>query len=277
MTARRACCVLALLAAAAPSRAAAQTDVRADVIISNRHIWRGINRVSGWVGRLQGSGSVRLGPGAVGAGVSEIREVFGAAEGNPTEVGLDRHGLGERNWWAEYQFPAGPVTIGAGAVHYTYHGTAGLGGRSRNDNTTEVFATVELTRTYLSPAVTAFWDVDRTRGLYLEASGRLPILGWPFPPEVFGYLDGALGFSAGEDADPARPGELSYYADNGFTHAQVGLSVDVKRTTHLALGGGVRFTAGIDERAKRGADGRDRWLFATVWAGATLGIGLPDR
>ena len=278
MTARQTSCLLALIVAtAAPCGALAQGDLRADLVIGNRHVWRGINRVSGWVGQAQGSGSLRLGRGAIGAGVSEYREVFRAAEGNPTEVGLDRRGLGERNWWAEYRLPVGPVAIGGGAVHYTYHGTPALGGRSGNDNTTEVFATVEVTRTYLSPALAAYWDVDRARGLYLEASGRIPILGWPFPPEVFVYLDGALGFSVGEDPDPARPADLSYYSGDGFTHAQLGLSVDVKRTSRVALGGGVRFTAGIDDLAKRGADGRDRWLFATLWAGVTLGVGLPDR
>jgi hypothetical protein len=277
VTAHRAWCLLALLAATTtPHGALAQGDARVDMVIGNRHLWRGINRVSGWVGQVQGSGSLRVGPGGIGAGVSEIREVFRAAEGNPTEAGLDRRGLGERNWWAEYRLPVGPVALAGGAVHYTYHGAEALGGRSRSDNTTEVFASAEVTRTYLSPALAAYWDVDAARGLYLEASGRIPLLGWPFPPEVFGYLDGALGFSVGEDPDPARPGELSYYADDGFTHAQVGLSVDVKRTAQMALGGGIRFTRGFDRLARRGADGQDRWLFVTFWAGGTLGIGLPD-
>jgi hypothetical protein len=276
VTVRSTWCLLALLATT-PLPVAAQADVRADLTLGNRHVWRGINRVSGWVGQIQGSGSLRVGPGGVGVGVSEIREIFRAAEGNPTEVGRGERGLGERNWWAEYRLPVGPVTVGGGAVHFSYHGAAALNGRSDDDNTTELFATVEVTRTYLSPALAAYWDVDAVRGLYLEGSGRVPILGWPFPPEVFGYVDGALGLSLGEDPDPARPGDLSYYAKDGLTHAQLGISVDVKRTTHIAVGSGVRFTFGIDDRAKRGADGRDRWMFITWWVGATLGLGLPTR
>jgi hypothetical protein len=278
MRGRQGSYLLVLLAAVAmPSPALAQRDVRLDLVFANRHIWRGINRVTAWVGQVQGSGSLPVGPGGLGAGVSELREAFEAAEGNVTEVGRGRRGLGERNWWAEYRLPIGPTAISGGAVHYTYHGTADLRGRGRENNTTEVFAAVEVTRTHLSPMLAAYWDVDAARGLYLEASGRVPILGWPWPPEVFGYLDGALGFSAGLAADPDRPDDLSYYAGDGFTHAQVGLSVDVKRTSRVAFGGGVRFTRGFDGRAKRGADGRDRNLFVTLWAGATLGLGLPER
>lgn len=278
MRAHRQAYLPALLAAlAVPSAVPAQSDARMDVVVANRHIWRGVNRATAWVGQVQGSGSLRVGPGALGAGVSELREMFEAAAGNVTEVGQDRRGLGERNWWAEYRFPVGPVSIGGGAVHYTYHGAANLRGRGPENNTSELFLAAELTRTDLSPMLAAFWDVEAARGLYLEASGRAPLLGWPWPPEVFIYLDGAFGFSAGLDPNPGRRGELSYYADAGFTHAQLGLAVDVKRTSHVALGGGFRFTRPFDASARGGADGRDRSLFLTLWAGATLGSGLPKR
>jgi hypothetical protein len=273
----RACGLAAALALAVSGRTAAQAEVRADLLVANRAVWRGVNRVSGWVAQLQGSGSVRLGPGALGAGVYESRELFEAGEGNATEVGLDRRGLGERNWWAEYRLPAGPLDLAAGATHYTYHGSAALGGRPPAGNTTEIYLLAEAQGTYLSPALAAHWDVDRVRGVYLEASGRLPLLGWPFPPEVFVFLDGALGLSLGEDADAARPADLAYYDGDGLTHAQLGLSVDVKRTRLMAFGGGLRFSAGLDDAARRGADGRERDLFVTVWLGATIGAGLPIK
>ncbi len=277
MSWRRTGGLAASLALGLPGVLPAQADVRADLLAANRYVWRGINRVTGWNAQLQGGGSVGLGPGVLGAGVHEVRELFEAAAGNRTEVGLDRRGLGERSWWAEYRVPAGPVDLAGGAVHYTYHGTAALGGRSRDDNTTELYLAAEARRTYLSPMLAAYWDVDRVRGVYLEASGRLPLLGWPFPPEVFVYLEGALGLSVGEDPDPERPGDLAYYDGDGFTHAQLGLAVDLKRTSRLAFGGGVRVGAGFDEAARLGADGRERDLVVTLWMGATVGAGLPAR
>jgi len=271
------CWLLGLLAASAPRPLRGQADARADLLVSDRYAWRGINRATGWVARLHAGASARLGPGVLGIGAMEVRELFDAGSGDLTNVGSGRRGLGERNWWAEYRLPVGRVDLAAGAVRYTYHGEPALGGRPSGDNTTEVYATVEAGRTYLSPALSAYWDVDRVRGVYLEASGRLPILGWPFPPEIFGYLDGAVGLSLGQDPDPARPGDLAYYDGDGLTHAQLGISMDLKRTANVAFGGGVRFGVGLDDRARLGADGRTRDLFVTVWFGATVGAGLPVR
>ena len=271
------CCLMGLQAAGAQRELSAQQDVRADLLVSNRYVWRGINRVTGWAAQLQLGASTRLGPGTLGAGVVEVRELFKAGSRDLTEVGVGRRGLGERNWWAEYRLPTPRVDLAAGAVRYTYHGEATLGGRSPADNTTEVYVAMEAPRTYLSPALAAYWDVDRVRGAYLEASGRLPILGWPFPPEIFAYLDGAVGLSVGEDPNPARPADLAYYGGDGPTHAQLGLSVDLKRSANVAVGGGLRFAVGLDDLARLGAGGRERNLFVSFWLGATLGAGLPAR
>jgi len=268
---------VAMLAGGWPAPLPGQADVRADVMLANRHAWRGVNRVTGWVLQLQLDGSARIGPGALGLGVVQIQEPFRAERGDLNEAGRGRGGLAERNWWAEYRVPAGSLDLSAGYLRYTYHGDSARGGTPGGHDTGELYAGVEARRTYLSPALTAFWDVDRVRGLYLEASGRLPLLGWPFPPEVFVYLDGALGLALGEDPDPSRPADLFYYRSDGPTHLRLGLSADVKRTANLALGGGVRATVGLDDAARLGADDRLRDLFITGWLGVTLGARLPER
>lgn len=269
--------LLAIVAIGIPAPLRGQADIRADLLFANRHAWRGVNRVTGWVLQVQLDGSAQLGPGALGAGVVQIQEPFKGKRGDLNEAGQGRGGLAERNWWAEYRLPAGSLDLSAGFLRFTYHGNAARGGVSGEDDTSELYAALEARRTYLSPALSAYWDIDRVRGVYLEGSGRLPLLGWPFPPEVFIYLDGALGLAFGEDPDPGRPADLFYYSGDGPTHARLGLSADVKRTEHLAFGGGVRATVGLDDAARLGADGRSRDLFVTAWLGVTLGARLPDK
>jgi hypothetical protein len=269
--------LLAIMAAGWPASLLGQADIRADAMFATRHAWRGVNRITGWTLQMELDASARLGPGALGLGVVQIQEPFRAERGDLNEAGRGRGGPAERNWWAEYRLPVGELDLSAGFVRFTYHGHSSRGGVSAEDDTGELYAAVEARRTYLSPALSAYWDIDRVRGAYLEASGRLPLLGWPFPPEVFAYLDGALGFAVGEDPDPSRPGDLFYYRGDGPTHVRLGLAVDVKRTPNLALGGGIRGTVGLDDAARLGADDRLHDVFFTLWIGATFGARLPDR
>lgn len=251
--------------------------LRLDPTIANRHLWRGVNRTTGWVGQIQLAAVVPLGPGALAAGVFENRELSRAGAGDLTEVGLGRKGLGERDWWLEYRTRVGSQEIFAGLTRYTFHGNQQLGGRSSADNTTEVSLGAQSKLTYLSPALALHWDVEKVGGMYLEASGALPLLGWPFPPPVNVYLDAALGLSFGQGPDAAHPQHLAYYAGDGFTHVATGLSVDLRQGEHFTTGIGARVQAGIDDEAHRGSNGRRRNLFVSCWVGTTLRLGRLPR
>jgi len=247
--------------------------LRLDLTAVNRHLWRGINRTTGWVGQIDLATVASLGPGAFAVGVFESRELSRAGAGDLTEVGVGRKGLGERDWWLEYRMPVGSQEIFAGLTRYTFHGDQQLAGRPSGDNTTEVSLGAQSKLTYLSPALAVHWDVEKVEGIYLEASGALPLLGWPFPPPVNVYLDAALGLSFGQGPNAAHPQQLAYYAGDGFTHLATGVSVDLRQGEHFTAGIGARVQAGIDDEAHRGSNGRRRNLFVTYWLGTTLRLG----
>jgi hypothetical protein len=250
--------------------------IRADLTLANRHLWRGINRTNDWVAQGQLAALAPLGQGAIAVGVFETRQIGETGAGNLTEVGLGRRGLGERNWWLEYRKPVGIFELFVGATRYTFHGDRQLGGRSSADNTTEISFGTQAKLTYLSPALAAHVDVDRVDGLYLETSAAIPLLGWPYPPQVNIYLDGVLGLNLGQSPDLGDADELSYYAGDGFTHFALGLSVDLHQSRLFTAGTGVRVHAGIDDAAQLGSNGQRRNLFFTYWLGTTLRAGwLP--
>jgi hypothetical protein len=267
--------LLALFAGIAQPLAA--QVLRADVIAANRHIWRGVNRTTRWISQMQVATMAPIGRGAVAVGVFENRELGESGPGDLTEVGRTRKGLGERDWWIEYRRPLGSQEIFTGVTRYTFHGDRQLGGRSPADNTTELSFGFNTKLTYFSPTFVAHWDVDRIQGVYLEASGVLPLLVWPFPPQVNVLLDAGVGLSLGQGPDPAHPEQLTYYAGDGFTHISTGLSVDLHQGERFSTAIGARLQAGIDDRARLGADGRRRNLFVAYWLGTTLRLGGPER
>jgi hypothetical protein len=266
--------VLSILAVgAAPLGAQA---LRMDLTGANRQVWRGVSRTSDWVGQLQLAAVIPLGPGAFAAGVFESRQIRETRPGNLTEVGQGRKGLGERNWWLEYRRSVGILEIFAGATRFTFHGDPALGGRSPADNTTEISFGLQAKVAYLSPVLAAHLDVDRVDGLYLEASGAVPLLGWPYPPPLNLYVDGSLGLNFGQGQNPNDIGQLAYYAGDGFTHLAVGLSADLHQSELFTAGTGVRVHIGIDDQAHVGFNGRRRNFFVTYWLGTTLRPGrLP--
>ena len=251
--------------------------LRADVMAANRYLWRGVNRTNRWVSEAQVAALTPLGRGALAVGVFETRELGKSGRGDLTEVGRSRKGLGERDWWLEYRRPVGSQELFAGVTRYTFHGDRQLGGRSPADNTTELSFGFNAKLTYFSPTLVAHWDVDRIQGVYLEAAGALPLLAWPFPPQMNVYLDAGVGLSLGEGPDPAHPEQLAYYAGDGFTHIETGLSVDLHQGERFTTAIGARFQAGVDDRAHVGADGRRRNLFVAYWLGTTLRLGRLFR
>jgi hypothetical protein len=259
--------VLLLTPVATPLGAQA---LRADLTVMNRHLWRGINRTSDWVGQLQLAAVAPLGRGAFAVGVFESRQLRETRPGNLTEVGQGKKGLGERNWWVEYRRPVGILEIFAGATRFTFHGDSQLGGRPPADNTTEISFGLQAKVAYLSPALAAHIDVDRVDGLYLEASAAVPLLGWPYPPPLNLYVDGSFGLNLGQGPDARDVGELAHYAGDGFTHLAVGLSVDLHQSELFTTGSGVRIHVGMDDQAHLGSNGRRRNLFFTYWLGTTL-------
>jgi hypothetical protein len=250
----------------------AQT-LRGDLTAANRYIWRGINRTTTWVLQPGAAAAIPVGRGGLALGVFESRELGHADPEDLTEVGHGQKGLGERDWWLEYRRPVGSQEMFLGITRYTFHGDQALGGRSSAENTTEIGLGFKAKLTYPSPTLVAYWDVDQVKGLYLEASGAVPLFAFPYPPPLNVLLDAAVGLNFGEGPNPDHPEENAYYAGDGFTHFTLGLSVDLQRTQNLTFSTGARLLAGIDENAKQGEGGQSHGLFLSFWLGTTLLLG----
>ena len=248
-------------------------SLRADLTMANRYLWHGINRTTNWVAQMDAAASTAVAGGGMAVGVFENRELVESEAGQITQVGIGEHGLGERDFWLEYRRAVGSQEVFLGATRYTFHGDSTLGGRSAAENTTELGFGFRARLTEFAPALTAYWDVDRVNGWYLEGSAAAPLLAWPYPPQINVLLDAALGLNFGEGPNVDHPDEAAHYSGNGFTHFALGLSVDLQHGSRLSSNLGVRVQAGIDQAAKIGAEGRSRSAFATYWIGGTLRLG----
>lgn len=214
---------IALLIAPAAS---AQVTVGADLGIHSAYVWRGLTLTSKPVAQpdlwlslpVGGSGAVTVGAwGNVELGkydgADEISE--GGGEGGPD--------LTEFNWWAEYAHAFGQAEFTLGAVGYIYPNDLGL---TSDANTIEIYARLGLSHT-LSPRLSAYYDVDKIKGLYLEGS-----LGYDVPvSENFSISLGVLaGLNAGQGINQDDPNESANFFENGLTH------VDLSAGTEFAAG-----------------------------------------
>jgi hypothetical protein len=153
--------------------------------------------------------------------------------------GLSAFNLAEFDWWGEVSYPVGKATLTGGATGYIYPNkvdnqpatfvpTTGL--LTKANNTVEIYGKIAAD-VPLSPKLALWYDVDKIKGLYGEASLSHTVQA----SEKVGINLGALlGFNAGQDADLDANGdpqaEFFNFADNGVTH--------------LDLSAGVPFTAG---------------------------------
>jgi hypothetical protein len=206
--------------------ASAQVTVGADLGIHSAYVWRGLTLSSKpvaqpdlWLSLPVGaSGSVTVGGwGNVELGkydgTDEISE--GGGEGGPD--------LTEFDWWAEYAHSLGQAELVVGATGYIYPNDLGL---TSDANTIEIYGRLGLANV-LSPRISAYYDVDKIKGLYFEGS-----VGYDVPvSETFAISLGALaGLSAGQGVNEDDLNESFNFFENGLTH------VDLSASTEFAAG-----------------------------------------
>ena len=209
-----------------PPAASAQVTVGADLGIHSAYVWRGLTLSSKPVAQpdlwlslpVGGSGAVTVG----GWGNVELGKYDGAdeiSEGGG-EGGPD---LTEFDWWAEYAHSFGQAELVFGATGYVYPNDQGI---TSDANTIELYARLGLANV-LSPRLSAYYDIDKIKGLYLEGT-----IGYDVPvSESFTISLGALaGLSAGQGINEDDPSESAYFAENGLTH------IDLSAATEFAAG-----------------------------------------
>jgi len=264
------------------SRAAAQVSARADVSVGGRYVWHGISRSAGLVAQPAVAVGLRVRRLSLESGAVLHYELDRASAGELSETGAGGRRLGEEDLWGRALVVFGPTRVHLGVVRYNFRGDTAQGGVGPARNTTEVFASISTTSRYLNPTFEAWWDVARVRGAFLRGSFDLPVLGWPFPPYAFVFIQGDLGLNVGQGPNPFRPGELANFAARGITHVGLGLGteVQVRRLSGIGtatLAFGARSQLNVDDAAKFDGPGRRRDFVVWLWSGFTIVLGGDPR
>jgi hypothetical protein len=205
-----------------------------------------------------------------------------ASAGELAETGAGNQHLGEEDYWGRASLLLGPTRLQAGVVRYAFRGDPAQGGVGPTRNTTEVFASLSTTSTYVNPTVEAWWDVERVRGAFFRASLDVPVLGWPFPPYAFVFVQGEMGLNVGQGPNPARPGELANFARPGLTHVGLGLGTEVRAGQLSGLGSatlafGARSQLNVDDATRVNGRGWTRDFVVWLWTGMTIVLGDNAR
>jgi len=269
------CLVAALVSA---SSVAAQFSTRADVSVAGRYVWHGISRAEGLVAQPSLAVGFRVQRLALESGAVLHYELDRVSAGELSETGAGARHLGEEDLWGGALLVLGPTRLHAGIVRYVFRGDPAQGGVGSARNTTELFASVSTTSRYLNPTVEAWWDVARVRGAYLRGSFDVPVLGWPFPPYAFLFVQSEIGLNLGQGPNPAQPGQLANFAARGITHVGLGLGteVQIRRLSGIGtatLAFGARSQLNVDEATKFDGVGRRRDFVVWLWTGMTIVLG----
>jgi hypothetical protein len=209
-------------------------------------------------------------------------ELDRVSAGELSETGAgDRH-LGEEDFWGRAALVIGPTRLHAGVVRYVFRGDPAQGGVGSARNTTEIYASLSTTSRYVNPTLEAWWDVERVRGAFLRASVDLPVLGWPFPPYAFVFVQGEMGLNVGQGPNAARPAELTNFAARGPTHVGLGMGTELRAWRLSSIGWttfalGLRSQLNLDDATRIDGTGRKRDVNVWLWTGITVVLGGDAR
>jgi hypothetical protein len=215
--------VASTIATATP--AAAQATVGADLALFSSYVWRGLSLTNKPVAQPDlyvtipaGKGSVTLG----GWANIDLGKYDDLSDDISESGGTSAFNFAEFDPWAEISYPVGKATLTGGATAYIYPNKLGL---TSDFNTVELYGKVAFD-VPLSPKLAAWYDVDKVKGLYAEASIAHTIQA----SEKVGVTLGALaGFNAGQDASLDNTGtptvDFFNFADDGFTHLDLSAAI----------------------------------------------------
>jgi len=273
-------CLAGLVVATPP--AAAQLSARTDLSAGGRYVWHGISRAAGLVAQPSLAVGLRIHGFSLESGAVLHYELDRVSAGELSETGAGGRHLGEEDFWGRASLLIGPTRLDAGVVRYGFRGDPGTGGLGPARNTTEVYAALSISSSYLNPSLEAWWDVERVRGAFLRAAFDLPVLGWPFPPYTFAFVQGDMGLNVGQGPNPARPGELANFAGRGITHVGLGAGAEVRARRVAGIGWatlafGVRSQLNLDDATRVNGTGRNRDFLAWLWTGITVVVGGEAR
>jgi uncharacterized protein Gcw-chp len=208
-------------AVATATPAAAQT-VGADLGLFSSYVWRGLSLTNKPVAQPDlyvtfpaGQASITLG----GWANLDLGKYDDPDHDFSESGGSSAFNFAEFDPWAEISYTVGKATLTGGVTAYIYPNkdTAPLFALTSDFNTVEVYGKVAFDAP-LSPKLAGWYDVDKVKGFYGEAS-----VSHSLPLGTKSLSLGALaGFNAGQDANLDANGvpqaEFFNFADDGFTH-----------------------------------------------------------
>ena len=273
-------CLTVLTLAVAP--AGAQVSARADLSAGGRYVWHGVSRSAGLVAQPSVAGGFRRRRLSIEGGAVLHYELDSVSAGELSQTGAGNRRLGEEDFWGRASLILGPTRLHAGVVRYVFRGDSAQGGMGPDRNTTELFVSLSTTSQYLNPTFEAWFDVERVRGTFLRASFDVPVLGWPFPPYAFVFVQGEMGVNIGQGPNPARPEELANFGRTGVTHLGLSFGTDLRvgRLSGIGsatLGFGARSQLNIDAATRVDGAGQTQDFIVWLWTGMTIVLGAEAR
>jgi len=251
-----------------------------DATLSSPYVWRGVTRANGWVVQPEGFVSLKAGGGFLSGGAWASYELGSAGPNDLSDLGTGNAGLAELNYWGQATWSLGLVHAALGGIRYTFRGTAPTAGRTRADNTTELYVDLRGTSKYVVPGVAVWLDVDRVQGAYIEGSVTVPVLANPLAaPFLVLITRAAVGYTLGQDVNTQDPAQGAYFARAGVTHVDFAASTDVTlRPLHvptvLRLEGHVQFSTD-DATRPSSARPSDARRSGKLWVALALRLSPP--
>jgi hypothetical protein len=256
-----------VLALFAVRPASAQVSVGADAGVFSAYVWRGLSLTNKpvvepdlWLSFPVGSGSITAG----GWANIELGKYDDPADDISEGGGVASPDLTEFDWWVEYATALGSASVSLGVTGYIFPNDFGL---TSDNNTLEIYGQLGLS-TVLSPSISAYYDVDKIKGLYLEGSVSHDIAVSPSFTLTLGAL---AGFNAGMGCEPDSNDNctvLSNFFDDGFTHADFSVSTSFGAGS-ISISPAFHFQISSDEFAKFNSPS-DFDKGSKIWFGATV-------
>jgi hypothetical protein len=250
--------------------ASAQVTVGADMGIFSAYTWRGLTLSSKPVIQPDLYLSLPVGNGAITVGgwgnveLGQYNKPHDISEGGG-QAGPD---LTEFDWWAEYATSISKASVTLGVTGYVYPNDFGL---TSDANTIELYGRLGLA-TVLSPRISAYYDVDKIKGLYLEGSVSHSLALSP----TFSLDLGALaGFNAGQGCEPdsndvCQATTSFNFFDNGLTHVDLSVGTSFGSGS-LSFAPAFHFQISNDEFTKpHNADPAEFDKSFKIWFGMTM-------
>jgi Bacterial protein of unknown function (Gcw_chp) len=259
--------------AVAPERAVAQAEIGAQLDLFSAYVWRGLSLTNKpvlqpdvWVSFPAGNASITVG------GWSSIDVGrYDNVEDDISESGaISSFNYAEFNPYAEVAFPVGKTTLTFGATGYIYPNDGDspdiandFGLLTSDANTLELYGKAGFD-VLLSPEFSIYYDVDKIKGAYIEATGSHDL---PLSEKVALSLGALVGFSAGQGISD-DPDESSNFDDDGLTHLDLSAGLPLTAGV-LEITPVLHLIVGVDDRVK--VTSPTNTSDVKLWGGVSIG------